>query len=205
VHFFGGTPENPILTASRTIDGSTTGLGDVDARLKLNLRRGEPLSLAVLGDVRFPTGSENNLLGSGAFAVRGLAIVSAHFGDFSPHANVGYLYRGGSFESDAVLATLGFDHLLAPWATLAIDVLSQLQVGDSPLQVPGPVEIQSPYRRTITPTVIPDSRDDVVDGSVGVKLTAAPGLTVVANGEWALNRGGLRPDVIWAAGLEYNF
>jgi hypothetical protein len=183
VHFFGGTPENPILTASRTIDGSTTGLGDVDARLKLNLRRGEPLSLAVLGDVRFPTGSENNLLGSGAFAVRGLAIVSAHFGDFSPHANVGYLYRGGSFESDAVLATLGFDHLLAPWATLAIDVLSQLQVGDSPLQVPGPVEIQSPYRRTITPTVIPDSRDDVVDGSVGVKLTAAPGLTVVGSGQ----------------------
>jgi hypothetical protein len=205
VHFFGGTPDNPILTASRTIDGSTTGLGDVDARVKLNLRRSEPLSLAVLGDVRFPTGSRNNLLGSGAFAVRGLAILSARFGDFSPHANVGYLYRGGEFENDAVLATLGFDHLLAPWATLAVDVLSQLQVGESPLQVPGPVHIEAPYHRTITPTVIPDSRDDIVDGSLGVKLTAAPGLTVVANGEWSLNRGGLRPDVIWAAGLEYNF
>jgi hypothetical protein len=205
VHFFGGTPDNPILTASRTIDGSTTGLGDVDARVKLNLRRSEPLSLAVLGDVRFPTGSRNNLLGSGAFAVRGLAILSARFGDFSPHANVGYLYRGGEFENDAVLATLGFDHVLAPWATLAVDVLSQLQVGESPLQVPGPVHIEAPYHRTITPTVIPDSRDDIVDGSLGVKLTAAPGLTVVANGEWSLNRGGLRPDVIWAAGLEYNF
>jgi hypothetical protein len=205
VHFFGGTPDNPILTASRTIDGSTTGLGDVDARVKVNLRRSDPLSVAVLGDVRFPTGSESNLLGSGAFAVRGLAILSARFGDFSPHANVGYLYRGGAFENDAVLATLGFDHLLAPWATLAVDVLSQLQVGDSPLQVPGPVQIQSPYQRTITPTVIPDSRDDIVDGSLGVKLTAAHGLTVVANGEWSLNRGGLRPDVIWAAGLEYNF
>jgi hypothetical protein len=205
VHFFGGTPDNPILTASRSIDGSTTGLGDVDARIKVNLRRSEPLSLAVLGDVRFPTGSESNLLGSGAFAVRGLAILSARFGDFSPHANLGYLYRGGEFENDAVLATLGFDHLLAPWATLAIDVLSQLQVGDSPLQVPGPVQIQAPYQRTITPTVIPDSRDDIVDGSLGVKLTAARGLTVVANGEWSLNRGGLRPDVIWAAGLEYNF
>jgi hypothetical protein len=104
-----------------------------------------------------------------------------------------------------VLATLGFDHLLAPWATLAIDVISQLQVGDSPLQVPGPVQIQAPYQRTITPTVIPDRRDDVVDGSVGMKLTAARGLTVVANGAWSLNRGGLRPDVIWTAGLEYNF
>jgi hypothetical protein len=205
VHFFGGTPENPILTASRSVDGSTTGLGDVDARVKLNLRQGEPLSAAVLADVRFPTGSETDLLGSGAFAVRALAILSAHFGSFSPHANVGYLYRGGDFENDAVLATMGFDHLLAPWATLAIDVISQLQVGDSPLQVPGPVQIEAPYQRTITPTVIPDTRDDLVDGSLGVKLTAAQGLTVVANGEWSLNRGGLRPDVIWTAGLEYNF
>jgi hypothetical protein len=205
VHFFGGTPESPILSASRTIDGSSTGLGDVDARVKINLRRAEPLSIAVLGDVRFPTGSESNLLGSGAFAARGLGILSARFGDFSPHANVGYLYRGGDFENDAVLATVGFDHLLAPWATLAVDLISQLQVGDSPLQVPGVVEIESPYRRTITPTVIPDSRDDIVDGSLGVKLTAASGLTVVGNGQWSLNRGGLRPDVIWTAGLEYNF
>jgi hypothetical protein len=205
VHFFGGTPESPILTASRTIDGSSTGLGDVDARVKVNLRRGEPLSVSVLGDVRFPTGSRRNLLGSGAFAVRGLAIMSAHFGDFSPHANLGYLYRGGDFETDAVLATVGFDHLLSPWATLAIDVLSQLQVGDSPLQVPGPVHIESPYQRVITPSSIPDSRDDIIDGSLGVKLTAAHGLTVVANGSWSLNRGGLRPDVIWAAGVEYNF
>jgi hypothetical protein len=205
VHFFGGTPDNPILTASRSVEGSTTGLGDVDARVKVNLRRAEPLSVAVLADVRFPTGSESNLLGSGAFAARGLAILSARFGNFSPHANVGYLYRGGQFETDAVLATAGFDHLLAPWATLAIDVISQLQVGESPLQVPGPVEIEAPYHRTVIPTVIPDTRDDIVDGSVGVKLTAAPGLTVVGNSEWSLNHGGLRPDVIWTAGLEYNF
>src|SRR6185312_7923142 len=163
VHFFGGTPENPVLTASRFVRGSSTGLGDVDARVKLNLRRGDPLSVGILADVRFPTGSENDLLGSGAFAARGLAILSSRFGDFSPHANVGYLYRGGAFETDAVLGTLGFDHLLAPWATLAVDLISQLQVGDSPLQLPDPVVIQAPYVRTITPSGIPDRRDDVVD------------------------------------------
>jgi hypothetical protein len=205
VHFFGGTPENPILTASRSIDGSTTGLGDVDARVKLNLRRGEPLSVGLLADVRFPTGSEENMLGSGAFAARGLAILSAQFGSFAPHANLGYLYRGSEFESDAVLLTAGFDHLLAPWATLAVDMISQLQVGDSPLEIPRPVQIESPYHRTIIPTVIPDRRDDVIDGSLGLKLAAAPGLTVIGNGQWSLNRGGLRPDVIWTAGLEYNF
>ncbi len=205
VHFFGGTPENPTLTASRFVRGSATGLGDVDARVKVNLRRGQPLAVGVLADVRFPTGSERDLLGSGAFAARGLAILSARFGSFSPHANLGYLYRGGEFESDAVLGTLGFDHLLAPWATLAIDMISQLQVGDSPLQVPAPVVIQAPYVRTVVPTTIPDRRDDLVDASVGLKLTTTTGLTVVGNGEWPLNRGGLRPDVIWTLGLEYNF
>jgi hypothetical protein len=205
VHFFGGTPDNPVLTASRFVRGSSTGLGDVDGRVKVNLRRGDPVAVGVLADVRFPTGSEDDLLGSGAFAARGLAIVSAHFGDFSPHANVGYLYRGGAFETDAVLGTLGFDHLLAPWATLAVDFISQLQVGDSPLQVPDLVVIQSPYVRTITPSIIPDRRDDIVDGSLGLKLTTTTGLTVVGNGEWPLNRGGLRPNVIWTLGLEYNF
>lgn len=205
VHFFGGTPDNPVLTATRFVRGSATGLGDVDARVKLNLRRGDPVAVGVLADVRFPTGSESDLLGSGSFAARGLAIVSARLGAFSPHVNAGYLYRGSPFETDAVLGTAGFDHLLAPWATLAVDLISQLQVGDSPLQVPGPVVIQSPYTRTIIPSVIPDTRDDVVDGSVGLKLTAAPGLTVIGNGEWPLNRGGLRPDVIWTVGLEYNF
>ncbi len=205
VHFFGGTPDNPVLTASRFVRGSATGIGDVDARVKVNVRRSDPLSVGLLADVRFPTGSESDLLGSGSFAARGLAILSSRFGNFSPHANLGYLYRGGAFETDEVLGTLGFDHLLAPWATLAIDLVSQLQVGDSPLQVPGPVVIQSPYVRTIHPSAIPDTRDDLVDGSIGAKLTAANGLTVVGNAEWPLNRGGLRPDVIWTFGLEYNF
>jgi hypothetical protein len=205
VHFFGGTPANPVLTASRFVEGSSTGIGDVVARVKVNLHRADPVSIALLADTRFPTGSEGDLLGSGAFAARGLAIVSARFGNFSPHANVGYLYRGGQFETDAVLGTVGFDHLLAPWATLAVDVISEFQVGDSPLQLPAPVEIQAPYHRTIIPSTIPDRRDDLVNGSIGVKLTAVAGLTVIANTLWPLNRGGLRPDVIWTAGLEYNF
>src|SRR3712207_9458870 len=46
---------------------------------------------------------------------------------FTPHANVGYLYRAGDQLNDAVLATLGFDHLLAPWATLAADVVTELR------------------------------------------------------------------------------
>ena len=70
---------------------------------------------------------------------------------------------------------------------------------------PEPVVLEAPYRRTIVPSHLPDRRDDIVNASLGVKLTAVQGLTVIANGQWPLNRGGLRANAIWTAGLEYNF
>jgi hypothetical protein len=75
-------------------------------------------------------------------------------------------------------ATLGFDHLLAPWATLAVDLISQLQGGDSPLQIPPPVHIEAPYHRTIIPTVIPDSRDDIVYETTGSSGSSRTGSAV---------------------------
>jgi hypothetical protein len=171
----------------------------------VNLRETQPVSVALLADVRFPTGSESDLLGSGSFAARGLAIVSARFGSFAPHANLGYLYRGGAFQNDAVLATAGFDQLMAPWATLAADLVSELQVRDSKLVVPDPVVIEAPYRRVIPLSTIPNRRDDLVNASLGIKLSTGAGVTVIGNAVWPLNRGGLRANVIWTVGGEYSF
>src|SRR3989475_12541588 len=36
-HFFGGTPDNPVLTTSRFVEGSATGIGDVAARVKVSI------------------------------------------------------------------------------------------------------------------------------------------------------------------------
>ena len=83
-----------MFTASRFVEGIASGLGDVSARVKVNSARPTPVSVAVLAEGRFPTGSEEDLRGSGAVALRGLAIVSARFDTFSPHANIGYQYRG---------------------------------------------------------------------------------------------------------------
>ena len=204
-HFFGGTPQNPILEATRFVQGSATGLGDVAVRAKVNLRSTDVSGISMLIDGRFPTGSAGDLLGSGKFSGRAVVVMSARYGAFSPHANVGYLYRAGGQRNDAVVATGGFDHLLAPWATLALDIIGQLQVGDSKLTVPGPVHIEKPFNRTITTTTLPDRRDDIVDGSVGLKLQAAPQTNIVLNSLWPLNRGGLRANVLWTIGAEYNF
>ena len=126
-HFFGGTPTNPQLSATRFVEGSATGLGDISARAKIRLVQGERSAFAILADARFATGAEEDLLGSGNTSIRGLGVVSARFGAFSPHANVGYAHRTGRILTDAVLATGGFDHALADWATLAVDVLAELQ------------------------------------------------------------------------------
>ena len=134
-----------------------------------------------------------------------MGIVSGEFGQFAPHANVGYLYREGDDQNDAVLANVGFDQMLAPWATLAVDLVSELQVGDSKLAVPDPFIIDEPFRRLIEPTSVPDIRDDIINASLGFKFTATSGLTIVTNSIWPLNSGGLRPNVMLTAGLEYSF
>lgn len=204
-HFFSGTPENPVLTASRTSEGSATGLGDVALRLKTNFAQTPKNSAAFLLDVRFPTGSEKDLLGSGNLSARGLAVLASSFGDFSPHANLGYLIRSGGSQNDAMLGTVGFDQRMSESVTLAADLVSELQVGDSKLNLPGPVTYDLPFKRSINVTDIPDERDDIVNGSFGFKLVPKKNTVIVLNALFPLNRGGLRADMIYTAGLEYNF
>src|SRR2546421_7324374 len=204
-HFWGGTPANPQLSTSRLVEGSATGIGDIAARVKVTVTESERTAFSILGDLRFPTGSENDLLGSGHLAARGLGILSAKFGAFSPHVNVGFLFRSGDLQNNAVLATAGFDHVMAPWATMAVDLVSELQVGASRLRLPGIVTYDLPFRRTLNPTNIPSERDDQTNASFGFKFATGSGVMLVANTLWPLNRGGLRPNVVWTAGLEYNF
>ncbi|HVF38731.1 MAG TPA: transporter [Gemmatimonadaceae bacterium] len=204
-HFFAGTNASPVLSADRQSQGSATGLGDVAVRVKSNFRNTPTANFGFLVDARFPTGSKKDLLGSGSFAMRGIAIFGSRFGDFSPHANIGYLYRAGARQNDAVLGTAGFDHRLAERVTLAADLVSELQVGDSNLELPATVRYQSPFLRTVTPTDIPDTRDDIINGSFGVKLAPSRNGTIVLNTLFPLNRGGLRADIVYTAGLEYTF
>lgn len=205
VHFFAGTPENPTLVASQSVTGSASGVGDIAARLKIGVSESENTRFAILGEARFPTGSEEDLLGSGEVIVRGMGIVSAQLGPFAPHANVGYAYHESENINDAVLATVGFDQQVAPWATLALDLQAELQVGDSKLGIPEDVQLEVPFARRIRPTTIPEMRDDIVNAAAGFKFTTPSGLTIVTNTIWPLNKGGLRADVVWTAGIEFSF
>ena len=76
VHFFAGTPSNPVLNASRDVSGSAFGVGDVAVRTKLLVRQTPRAALALVGDARFATGDASDLLGAGYFSARGMAALS---------------------------------------------------------------------------------------------------------------------------------
>ena len=207
-HYFGGTASAPILSATADVNGSASGIGDVALRAKVNLSPGGSKSntgFALLGDVRLPTGNEDDFLGSGSTSARILGIVSGRFGEFAPHANAGYAIRTSDDQQDAILATAGFDQLLVPWATFAFDVISEWQVGEQKFSLPSPTQITIPFTRTIYPSNIPDRRDDLLNASIGTKLSTKKGMTFIANALLPLNRGGLRASTLWTLGLEYGF
>ena len=150
-------------------------------------------------------GSEEDLRGSGAVALRGLAILSARFDTFSPHANIGYQYRGAEVDPDVFLLTAGFDQLLAPWATLAADIISEFPVGTTEIPVP-----QSDRARVAVPArgphfVHPGPKGRHHRCLVRHEAHDPQAVTFVGNAVFPLNRGGMRADVLWSLGAEYTF
>jgi hypothetical protein len=209
-HFFLDPNGLQTLQSTSTAHSSSIGVGDISARMKVALASGRQWGFGVLGDVRLPTGSEDNFRGTGHMGFRGLGIVSARFERFSPHLDFGYFFRSGSGLNDAFLVTSGFDQQLAEWATLAVDVISQWQVGNSSFTAPPDVILTSAdstgaVSRRITPTNIPSSRDDVVLGSLGFKFTTRSGLTVLTNALVPVHRGGLQTNTTVTTGLEWTF
>ncbi len=205
LHFFGGTPENPVLDARSAVRGSASGLGDVAVRLKARVTDNPIWNVGVLGEMRIPTGREEDFLGTGDLNTKGVLIVSGLYEEFSPHLNLGFEFRGSDLDQNELEVVLGFDHLLASWATVAVDLLGAFKMGESVLAFPEPIQITSPFPRTVRRTNIPDRQDDIIDGSFGFKFRTGGGLVLVSNFLVALNDGGLRSRVTSTFGLEFLF
>jgi hypothetical protein len=205
IHNFNGDLTDPVLRAATSVRGTATGIGDVVGRLKINLGQGSKAGAAILSEARFPTGREEDLLGSGSTSVRALAIFSTQFGNFAPHVNAGYAARTDTLQNDAVLATLGFDALVAPWATVAFDLVSEWQVGESKVVLPDPIVYTAPFDRRYPSTSIPSRKENAIAASLGAKFTMRGGMVLVINGLVPMRKVGLQPDYLWTAGLEYAF
>lgn len=205
VHNFGGDPSNPIMRSTTRTSGTSSGIGDIVGRVKINLAQSKTLGAALLGEARLATGDENELLGAGFTSVRAMGIMSAQFGDFSPHLNLGYLFRSSNEVNDAVWGAVGFDHQMTRWATVAADLLTSFQVGEDKLKLPGDLVYTVPIDRRIQSTSIPDRSDNLANLSLGMKFRVRGGSILVVNGIAPLRKSGMQPDFIWTAGLEGAF
>lgn len=205
VHHFAGDDADPVLRAAASMEGSASGIGDVAARLKINLGQSSTMGGALLADVRFPTGDADNLLGAGAAQIRVLGLYSAQLGTFSPHLNLGYTARAAETQNDAVYLAVSFDNLMTDWVTLAVGVESEFQVGDNALRLPGPFVFDSPFTRQVPATNVPNKSGDLLRGTVGAKFTVRGGTVLVVNALFPLRDVGLQPDFIWTLGLDFPF
>ena len=85
----------PCLQGTFANSSSATGIGDVVLRAKGVVWSGERAAVALGADLRFPTGDEQNFLGSGTFGFTPFAVFS-YSARVSPHANVGFEENGNS-------------------------------------------------------------------------------------------------------------
>jgi hypothetical protein len=198
--FEGGT-----TSAQTSTDGSAVGIGDISVRAKYRVLEGEQWGAALLGEVRLPTGSSEDFHGTGSLGFSTMGILSGQSGNFSPHLNFGAVFLGSESVSDQFRFALGFDQILTPTVTLAVDLLGSFAIGDEPFALPGDIQFDVPQPRTVRSSNIPQMDDNRLDGSIGAKF-ALPGETrLVTNALVPLNNGGMRPSFVWTLGIERLF
>lgn len=194
------------LRASGSSDDAS-GLADVSVRGKYLLISRRAMALAAAGEARFPTGDQDNLLGTGKFQKRVSALGSMTVNRYSPHFELGYLFAGTGLQftsssssrtlasaspSDEITYTVGVDAAMSTRITIAADVLGRT--------------LRDSARIVRTDTVFPAS--PLVNGrsaNIGPKLRVrratmpSCGSNVYVNppeedplGMWSPDAGGLR-------------
>jgi hypothetical protein len=83
-----------------TASASASGIGDTVVRGRANVWRNDRAGVTIGVDGRLPTGSTDDLLGSGRAAIGPRAIVSAEVGRVGMHGDAGYQYDRDAHEVD---------------------------------------------------------------------------------------------------------
>jgi hypothetical protein len=184
VHNFATMPTGLEDPVNSTVKGSATGVGDLLLRGKYYFLETENWipNMAAVGQVTFPTGDEDNLLGTGDWRGMMMLVADKQFGRITPHVNLGYEIVGGNSELNTLRYIFGADARLHERVTGVVDLIGRWEPSG-------------------------DGRGDhLVDSAFGTKLAIWDSLVLVTNFIVPLNRNhGLRPDFVFAFGLEYTF
>ena len=209
---------------TQKITGSANGPGDLVVSVKATLWKGERLRLAGGTEVRFPTGDEFNLLGSGAYGVKPFIVLSRR-GRITPHANLGYQWNGESvlYPSSSggnlnlpgsLQYSGGVDVGVVKRLTVVADLLGQ-HFFDAPRvtgpdaatsqNVPGLPNALTNLGFALKTIAVRNEAYDEDALGVGIKVNPAGRLLISANVLIKLNEPGLRARFVPLAGISYKF
>jgi hypothetical protein len=197
--------------------GSASGLGDVAVNLKQNLVKGEKTSLAIAGEVRFPTGAEKNYLGTGAYGIKPYLVFSRR-GRLTPNVNIGYQWNGRSalYPDPTTGKNLrlpssfsysgGADYRVAKKFTLTGEFIGQY-IFNGPRLKPSSIAVpasngQSQNLATVTPY---NTTYTMNSAGVGFKVNPFKHLVVSASVLLKLDDAGLRSKYVPLVGAAYRF
>ena len=185
-----------------SVGGSSTGIGDIGVRLKVNAHSGRSFEAGFLADARLPTGADDDFLGTGGTSLRALGLFSGRVGVMAPHLNIGFGRTSGDAARTAFLGAAGFDLLLGPSATFAADILGNFELGDPELMIPPDANFGAGRSTSIRRTNLPDEKDHLVDVALGIKVRATEGVRLTTNALVPLSDGGMRGNMLWTLGVE---
>ncbi|MGH7369475.1 MAG: transporter [Candidatus Methylomirabilaceae bacterium] len=179
-------PPSSIANCGAHGGGDETGLGDVILRTKYNFLRDHDdvvPDMAVLVEVKLPTGDEERLLGTGGTNITGLLVASKTYREWlTPHVNLGYEIDTKDTRQSALRYALGCDVRLTPGLTLVGDVIGRFRPEAG------------------------ETGEHITDLSLGAKWNPWKSLTLRANIQIPLDKNsGLRADFIPTVGVEYIF
>ena len=214
VHFFGEQTTELGDTRTYVVGGQATGLGDIMVRVKGQAANFGSSRVALGVDVRFPTGDEENLLGSGAAGVRPFAVWSLANDTVSPHANVSYQWNGASVLAGDVMTSEAADFpdelAYAVGAAVAITRRSNLTFDllgrhvFNALRLTREDFVADTGGRFANIKFMTRSLS-MVNAAVGFSVRTHAAMTAYASALFALNDSGLRSTVVPMAGLQYGF
>jgi hypothetical protein len=208
-----------VLTQVVTKSGAKTGLGDAVFRMKYNFWKEGPGGLSLGADVRFPSGDEKNLLGTGALATKLFFVGSTEYGSISPHLNLGYTLVSGHSSTaenipDEANYAVGVDFAPTRRCTLNVDFVGRIE--HDAQRVESSTRLWSFFPANPTPgmptTALLDEslpvRGDIstLDGAFGARVAIYRSLLLSGSFVVPLKRAeGIQDNSRLAVALEYSF
>lgn len=188
-------------TLQARASASVVGLADIAVRAKLHFLGRGSSGLSALGEVRLPTGNEEDLLGAGEAAFRAMLIGSTEGPVFGAHVNVGYAAGGISNELDYAG---GVTVAAAPRLTIIGELYgrSLADIGQlQPLALPHPT-----IRGVDTIRLVPeDASTNTAFAVAGFKWNIASSWLFTTNVLFPLTDRGLTAKVVPALAVDYSF